>query len=191
MGTGRCCRRLGRSSAWVLLGEPGAGKTTALEAEAKATDGHYLRLTELINGPSEECWRHRTLFLDGLDEMRSTEEASVLQKVRRQLIGLGNPPFRIACRPADWYGGSDREDLDGASPDRQITILALEALNENDIVTRLRGNHGVGDPQSFVDEAEKQGLAGLLNNPQTLGLFAGAISSRQWPATRDDTYRLA
>ena len=67
----------------------------------------------------------------------------------------------------------------------------LEALNENDIVTLLRDNHGVGDPQSFVDEAEKRGLAGLLNNPQTLGLLAGAISSNQWPATRDDTYRLA
>jgi len=90
------------SSAWVLLGEPGAGKTTALEAEAKATDGHYLRLTEFIDGPPEECWRHRTLFLDGLDEMRASGHASVLQKVRRQLIGLGNPPFRIACRAADW-----------------------------------------------------------------------------------------
>lgn len=36
-------------AAWVLLGEPGAGKTTAFQMEAEATGGQYLRIEEFIH----------------------------------------------------------------------------------------------------------------------------------------------
>lgn len=179
-------------AAWVLLGEPGAGKSETFAVEATATNGKYLRIDEFINAAPEDAWQGKTLFLDGLDETRASGSSdSVLQQLCRQLKRLGNPPFRVACRAADWYGSSDREDLKSASPDKQLSVLLLEPLNDTDIRTILRENLGATNPQSFVEEAEKRGVAGLLDNPQTLGLLAHAIRSSQWPATRDDTYRLA
>ncbi len=178
--------------AWVLLGEPGAGKTEAFKMEAEATGGKCLRIDEFIDAEPDEDWRGKPLFLDGLDEIRAgTGGDSVLMRVRRQLKRLGAPPFRIACRAADWYGGSDAEDLKSASADGQIVVLQLEPLSEGDILTLLRDNHDVPDPQAFVEQAERLGVDGLLGNPQTLGLLAQAIEGDQWPESRDETYRLA
>lgn len=103
----------------------------------------------------------------------------------------GNPPFRIACRAADWYGSTDRTDIEAASPNGKITVLLLEPLRHEDILHILRENHGITDSQSFVEEAEKRGIADLLDNPQTLELLVAAVSGEQWPKTRNETYQLA
>jgi hypothetical protein len=178
--------------AWVLLGEPGAGKSTAFESEAEATDGKCLRIAEFIHADTDEAWNGKILFLDGLDETRaSAGNDTAIQLIRKQLKRLGNPPFRIACRAADWYGATDAEDLKAASADGQLAVLQLEPLEGDDILTLLRDNHGTEDPRAFVEKAEKLGVAGLLDNPQTLGLLAEAIQGGHWPETRHDTYRLA
>lgn len=178
--------------AWVLLGEPGAGKSTAFEAEAEASGGVWLRIAEFIEADPDETWRGKPLFLDGLDEVRASSGAdNTLLRIRSLLKSLGYPPFRIACRAADWYGSSDTDDLKSASIDGQVTILQLEPLSEDDILTILHENHGVATPHDFVEQARRFDVNGLLNNPQTLGLLAKAIRGNQWPETRDDTYRLA
>ena len=178
-------------SAWVLLGEPGAGKSAAFSMEAEATNGKNLRIDEFINADPEEDWHGKTLFLDGLDETRAGRGDGTIQRIRRQLKCLGNPPFRIACRAADWYGSTDREDLKEASPDGRIDVLLLEPLNNEDILAILRENHGINDPRKFIEKAERRGISGLLDNPQTLGLLAQAIRGGRWPSARHDTYRLA
>jgi hypothetical protein len=101
-------------AAWVLLGDPGAGKSEALKSEAAATGGQYLRIAEFIHDTPNTSGK--TLFLDGLDESRaaSSGESSILL-IKRQLSKLSNPAFRIACRAADWYGSTDRSDLEAAS----------------------------------------------------------------------------
>lgn len=179
-------------AAWVMLGEPGAGKSEALEMEAEATNGIYLRIDEFINTDPEADWKGKTLFLDGLDETRASGGSdNTLQQLCRQLKRLGNPRFRVACRAADWYGSTDRCDLERSSPDGQLDVLLLEPLTGEDTLNILRENHGIPDPLKFVEEAEKRGVADLLDNPQTLGLLAQAIRGNQWPGTRDETYRLA
>ena len=178
--------------AWVLLGEPGAGKSEALNMEAEASGGICLRIAEFIDSDPVEDWRDKTLFLDGLDEIRAgADGGNLLTRVRSQLKRLGHPQFRIACRAADWYGNSDIEDLKSASADARIVVLQLEPLNEHDILTLLRDNHGVAEPEEFVEKARRLGVDGLLDNPQTLGLLARAVQGDRWPESRDETYRLA
>ncbi len=180
-------------AAWVLLGEPGAGKSTAFEQEAQATGGQWLRIAEFINANLDADRQGKTLFLDGLDEVQSSGGAdSTIVKISEQLKLLGKPPFRIACRAADWYGSTDRDELKSVSPDSQLTVLLLEPLSEEDILTLLRENHGVENPQAFVEQAKKYSVADLINNPQTLDLLANAVKlGKQWPGSRDETYRLA
>lgn len=185
--------RFRSNAAWVLLGEPGAGKTTAFEMESEAIGGEYLRLDEFTHLDIESNWHGKTLFLDSLDEVRAgTGGDSLLLRVRRQLKRLGNPSFRIACRAVDWYGSTDRVELESASPNNQITVLLLEPLSDENILTLLRKNYSIDDPQAFVVEAEKRGVAALLDNPQTLELLVKAVvGGGRWPKTRDETYQLA
>ena len=58
-------------TAWILLGEPGVGKTTAFQIEAEAPGGQYLHIEKFIHLDIEPEWREKTLFLDGLDEVRA------------------------------------------------------------------------------------------------------------------------
>ena len=129
------CREL---AAWVLLGEPGAGKSEALKSEADTTDGLYLSVAEFLSLDIDEGWRAQTLFLDGLDETRGDDAAeSTLLRVRSRLKTLGNPPYRIACRAADWFGSTDRQTLQAASPDGRLVVLLLEPLSSQDILDIL------------------------------------------------------
>lgn len=168
-------------AAWILLGEPGAGKSSVFEHEAKAHGGIVLSVAEFLEDLDAD-WQGRTLFLDGLDETRAGGgDDRVLFKIRSRLKKLGNPSFRIACRAADWFGSTDREAMAVGSPDGELPVLLLEPLGEQDILDILRSNHGVEDPEAFVHKASEQCVDGLLSNPQTLGLLAQAVRVNSGP----------
>ena len=178
--------------AWVLLGEPGAGKSEAFKQEAQEIGGEYVTVSELvITTPPLEEWRGKTLFIDALDEARAAGADSLIQRIRQQLRQLGKPAFRLSCRAADWYGSTDTAELQSISPDRQLAVLQLCPLSDEDIRQILRNNHNVADPTAFIEQAERHGIAALLSNPQMLGLMARAVSGERWPESRSEVYRLA
>ena len=178
--------------AWVLLGEPGAGKSEAFKSEAKSDNGLHLTIAEFVYSDIDEAWKDKCLFLDGLDEVRaSATTASILVQVKSKLRKLGLPNFRIACRAADWYGQSDLEEIIGASPNGKLPIYTLEPLTAADIKRILEDNFNRSDAENFIAQAEAHGISALLSNPQTLGLTVKALGGQTWPSSRDETYRLA
>jgi len=179
-------------AAWVLLGEPGAGKSAVFEMEAKETAGVCVSIAKFLSDEPDPDWQGKTLFLDGLDETRASGgDSSILLKVRAHLKKLGKPKFRIACRAADWFGSTDSQAVSDISPDGRLGVFVLEPLRPAEIHEILRLNHGIADPEDFVNKASDRGIDGLLSNPQTLRLLAEAIHDGQWPKTREETYRLA
>jgi hypothetical protein len=179
-------------AAWVLLGEPGAGKSVAFEEEAGATDGLYISIAKFLSDDPDVGWQGKTLFLDGLNETRAGGgDVNILLKLRAHLRKLGNPRFRIACRAADWFGSTDSQAISDVSPDSLLAILLLEPLNPDEITDILHNNHGIAAPDSFVEEATKHGIDELLKNPQTLKLLAKSIRDERWPSTRQETFQLA
>ncbi|SEJ08124.1 hypothetical protein SAMN05216201_104241 [Pseudomonas linyingensis] len=178
--------------AWVLLGEPGAGKSEALKQEARETGGEYVTVRELVmTTPPLEEWRGKTLFIDALDEARAAGSESLTLYIRQQLRQLGKPAFRLSCRAADWHGSTDIAELRDISPDNQLAVLQLCPLSDDDIRQILQNNHNVADPQAFVEQAERHRIAPLLRNPQTLKLMARAVSGDCWPESSSEVYRLA
>ncbi|MDD3519411.1 MAG: hypothetical protein PHQ14_13770, partial [Chromatiales bacterium] len=176
----------------MLLGEPGAGKSTVFKEEAEAIGGCHLRIAKFIHLDDVSPLTGKDLFLDGLDEVRAGQgDTSVLIEACERLKRLGNPRFRIACRAADWHGSSDRAEITSASPDRTLAVLRLEPLTHDQIGEILRENHEISDPATFIDRARDNGVAELLENPQTLELLAKAIHNKHWPSSRDETFDLA
>jgi hypothetical protein len=179
--------------AYVLLGEPGAGKSTLFEEEATLTGGHCISARDFIAMDKDE-WRDKTLFIDGLDEARAGKDdaRTPLDDIRGKLNKLGCKKFRISCREADWLGALDNRDLAKVSPTQEITGLYLAPLNRGDVTAILANDNRVGDADSFIEKAEHSGLSGLLDNPQTLDMLIDAVKEKgSWPSTKEQVYRLA
>lgn len=183
--------------AYVLLGDPGSGKTTAFQAESEALGDDALFITArnfLLHTTAPSRLRGKTLFIDGLDEVRAgkPDARSPFDEIRRLLIQLEKPRFRISCREADWLGENDRQGLAYVVPEATVAVLRLEALTREDILAILRDSLGVREPQDFVVRARQAGLEGLLGNPQALELLARAVKQGiSWPESRVEVFDLA
>ena len=182
--------------AYVLLGDPGTGKTTAFEVESEAVgDGLYVSARDFLtlNVDAHPEWREKTLFIDGLDEVRAgTDDVRTpFDAIRGRLDELGKPRFRLSCREADWIGVNDRKYLESVSPDGAVTVLRLNPLTHEDILSILEAQPGVGDAQKFVAKAQERGVDGLLKNPQALKLLVQAVAEGGWPESRLDTFERA
>ena len=186
------------TAAYVLLGDPGAGKTTAFEAECDALgEGACLVtardfLTFDLQDHPEKCGK--ILFIDGLDEIRAgrSDVRTPFDQVRRRLVELEKPRFRLSCREADWLGENDRGHLESVSPDSQVTVLRLDPLTDGDIASILEARRDIDDARAFIETARKRGVEGLLENPQTLEMVAGVVGGGGgWPESRMQTFEMA
>ena len=150
------------AQAYILLGDPGSGKTTAFEAEKKAlgADACLISARDLLALDAEmhARWRNRTLFIDGLDEVRAgaADARTPFDSIRNRLETLRRPRFRLSCREADWLGENDWQHLTtvskDVSPDGDLTVLRLDPLTESDIV-RILEDKGVEDTGAFLENA--------------------------------------
>ena len=181
--------------AYVLLGDPGAGKTTAFMDEVKVLGVEACHLVsardflEIEDPPIVPPGK--TLFIDGLDEVRAGERnpRTPFEALRRRLSEMGRPRFRLSCREADWLGENDRRHLAKVSPGKQVTVLRLEPLTEADIRKVLAYRDDIPDPEDFVAMAREHGVDGLLANPQTLGMLADVVGGGgEWPGSRLETF---
>lgn len=180
------------SDAYVLLGDPGAGKTTLFEKEATDSGGKYLSAREFLTFNRTE-WQGKTLFIDGLDETRAgiDDARTPLDAIRGKLDQFGCPRFRLSCREADWLGDNDQTALNACAPNGKVIVLHLDALTDNDIRVILAKDKRVPDVEGFMQKAKQFSLEGLLYNPQTLDMLIAAVQDNNWPKSKLETYQLA
>ena len=178
------------TDAYVLLGDPGAGKSESLQAESLASDGFYVSARDFIAlGVVEPASAGKTLFIDGLDEMRagSADGRVPLDAIRARLNGLGRPRFRLSCREHDWRAQTDLAALTQVARGGAVQELHLEPLSreEQRQVLEARASE-VLDVQAFLDRADEQWLANLFGNPlppRAVGRDLGARSTTSLAAS--------
>ena len=180
------------SDAYVLLGEPGSGKTRSFQEEARQTEaGLYVAAHDFVELHRLDEWRGKTLFIDALDELRADSPSpEPLGRIRSRLDELGRPRFRLSCRDADWYSSMDRDDLARVSKNSQITTLKMDPLSDDQVrefLATLKVDK-VDDVDAFMNAAVENGIASLLGNPLTLGLLAGVFAKDLRPQSRKETF---
>ena len=181
------------ADAYVLLGDPGSGKTESFRREALDTGSKFITARDFLDLEPHDDWYGTTLFIDALDETRAGEGdgRSPLGRIRNKLDRLGRPRFRLSCREADWLGASDQSALQQVTQSGRVVTLRLDVLTEDAIQALLSATADVPDPDTFLVTARQRGLADLLENPQTLRLLADAIRGAAWPESRAQTYDMA
>lgn len=204
----RTCREEGRASgealqpiaveetrardAYVLLGDPGIGKSATFQMEAQACGAAYYTARDFLTFDVPDL-AGKTVFIDGLDEhrARASEGHSPLDAIRAKLAKCGKPRLRISCREADWLGASDREALIAVAPGGIVHVFHLSPLTTEDVAAILAHDPYSLDGEQFIEAAKQHGLDDLLFNPQTLGILAKAVQQDAWPATKAEAFELA
>ena len=180
--------------AYVLLGQPGSGKTTAFKKEAEQPGCEYITARDFIALNREE-WRDKTLFIDGLDEVRAIRKDDLIafDEIRAKLDQLKPPRFRIACREADWDVTDDREQLAEVFPGRDVKELFLAELEEKEIEQILVNGYQMSlqEASSFLQKVKQAELTALIKNPHTLDMLVRIAKDHDLPEKRSEIFQLA
>lgn len=182
--------------ALVLVGDAGSGKTTEFrgECDALAERGEFVTAREFINLGCSADLTEKTLFIDGLDEVRAGEgdPRKPLDKIVKQLHDLGRPRFRLSCRTLD-LGRTDVETLNSVSPNGRVRHFRLNPFGDLDIGAFVESHYPAAQATEFLEAAQRKGLLGMLRNPQSLGLVlrAFAKSGGRLPKSRREAFEQA
>ena len=163
----------------VILGEPGLGKSECAKALAARRGSECVSATVLLKTKDLAPLTSKgqsSLIIDGLDEASSRAQGSVVADVLGRLSELGNPPFVLACRAAEWLGAADHHQIRDfyGQPAR---TLHLEPFSREDALTFLAARHPNLDGETCLTNLSDRNLSDLWGNPLTLMLI-GTVASQ-------------
>jgi hypothetical protein len=168
--------------AFILLGEPGMGKTCALKELAKQCGGEYL---SVLDFNVDVAQRSKFCYIDEFDQVDTKRDFALL---KTNLKNRQISKFCVSSRAASW-DEKLTEALKTALQKKDINTYVLLPLTPIDQLTLLTEMGAT----TLLDPATREDLTALLGNPQVLKLFATALQlpHTKAPNTLSDIYRLA
>ena len=165
----------------VILGDPGLGKSQLTLELGNRPNMKYFRAGTFVRtaAPESRITEGEWVIVDGLDEIASATPGGAVEVVLRQLSALGNPPFIVSCREADWLGAADRvriKDDYGVAP----VVLHLQPFTHDDARTFLSEEFPEINAQQLLGNLARRGIEDIHGNPLTLRML-GEIAQDKGP----------
>ena len=165
----------------VILGDPGLGKSRLTQELGNRPNMKYFRAGTFVRtaAPESRIRGGGWIIVDGLDEIASAAPGGAVEVVLRQLSALGNPPFILSCREADWLGAADRvriEDDYGVAP----VVLHLQPFTHDDARTFLSEEFPEINADGVLGNLARRGIEDIHGNPLTLRML-GEIAQDKGP----------
>ncbi|MFZ2980062.1 MAG: hypothetical protein WA085_03450, partial [Sphingobium sp.] len=156
----------------IVLGDPGLGKSVLAKALGSAPGHHYVLAGTFVRSARPESFLvpGDRLVIDGLDEVASTAIGGGVEAVLTQLSKIGNPPFVLSSREADWRGAADRIKIEDDYPGKPI-LLHLQPFDRDDACAFLAQNFPKVDADAVLTHLAARGLEDIYKNPLTLKLM--------------------
>ena len=150
---------------FVLLGEPGIGKSTAFECEAALAGTHIVRAIDFVGGGRPPG---RTVFIDALEEYRIGEAGiDRLHSLLQALKQSGYARWRIACRAISLPPPDALRVRTELGPYAMLQLDLMDVIERRALLTAA----GERDPFEFIRKIGSFGADALLGNPATLLLL--------------------
>jgi hypothetical protein len=194
-----------------LLGEPGMGKSSVLQREARdlqtatrETRDQVLRVDltacgtdilvcqKIFQSSQFSSWKQNEgrlhLLLDGFDTcLQHVETLVALLLDRLAYVPTERLCLRIACRSSDWPADLE-SGLIKLWGEESVGIWELAPLRRRDVDEAAKAFGCSGD--SFLAEVDRLGASQFANRPITLRFLLNAFSEgRALPPRRTDLYR--
>ena len=194
----------------ALLGEPGMGKSTAMQSEKGSIDMQVtergdtslwidlrafqtdVRLSQAIfEAPVFRTWlngKHRLhLFLDSLDEcLLRVDTVAALLFEEFGKCPIDRLYLRIACRTADWPVSLE-EGLRRLWSDEAVKVYELAPLRRVDVIEAAKSDGLSAD--TFLTEVDKRDVVPLAIKPVTLRFLLNTYRRHgQFPSSQAELY---
>jgi hypothetical protein len=188
----------------VLLGEPGIGKTFALERLKSAPNSVLLNLgaygseerliSDLFRGNEFRNWSEHggqlRLFADSFDEclLRLDNLAALLSTELRRLPTTNGLSFRITSRTAEWRLSLE-EAMRQVWGNANVGVYELAPLTREQVAVAVEAE-GI-DPKAFIHEVIEREVVAFAIKPLTLALLMRIWSKRggSLPPTQAEIYQ--
>ena len=198
--------------ALALLGEPGMGKTTALNSESdrvsqadqtgqkslrvdlRAFSSEELFYRRIFEGPEISDWKtgneHLTFYLDSLDEaLLRIDTIANLLAAELPSLPITRLSIRIACRTSMWPSRTLEPVLQKIWGDKSFGAFELAPLRRRDVVQAAE-QRGL-DANAFVTTVLKANAVPFAIKPLTLNLLLSLFQRNgQLPKSGLELYRL-
>ena len=180
-------RQLASVPVFVLLGEPGMGKSETMRALADHVEGEFITANDFIVVSSRHQRDAQPVLIDALDEARAIGGTTVWMELRRGIAHAGLTRFGVACRVADWFA-SEKSELATVAPSKTVRVFALDALSTEQRRMVLV-HEGIQEVDTFEQQAQRLGFADMLGPGRATPWArsrASALSHRVavWPELR-------
>lgn len=163
------------ASAYVLLGEPGSGKSRAFEREAKLAGTDVVTARDFAAGDRPNG---TIVFIDALEEYRIAEAGGDrLDTLLNALAQAGYLQWRIACRAISLPRLDAERLARRVGPFDTLQLEPLERTEQSAILVA----YGEIQPGDFIERMFAIGAVALLGNPSTLLLLHETIARASGP----------
>lgn len=179
----------------VLLGEPGAGKSFLFEQACVADPEGSLHVRAVQFASARTPWPEwfgKTLFIDGLDEVRiDGATATTVATIADMLRLLGRPSVRLSCRASEWWQSIHAKDLSQAFGGSEVVVVRLDALTTDQQLELLRAQADPPEnPERVLRQAASRGIDSLLGQPLMIKLIS-RVATPNLPHSRAELYERA